>query len=1044
MINKTSIIEKTVSFASRANKSLYKHAEIDDLAVRIWEKYATGDSEASLLEQSLYNEGITIEDIASKIQVLNVSDSCRDPENLWISSLDVIIERYSAAAKRTLQFDTTYSVARVCLLPFLRYYEEKIEALVHKYKTHFLEDAAISYSKLLFERLAFCADDTLLTCARCYVNSYDVPYWRTVPPTEESKHFIQWFYSDGFAQIINTYPLVLKKLILLAEIHVKNFDIFLSNYQNDINAISELLNTSPEKLKIANISGNLSDSHNLGQTVMRIEFLSGDRIYYKPRSVAVDIAWSTFIDKLRDEMFPTKLYVPKSIDRGSYGYMQEVKYSHVFSENELREYYRNAGGLCCIISMLGGSDFHHENIIAYGTIPVLVDVETIITPKPAPFYGLAEVNKSEGVSTHVGRTLMLQHWVGNSFTNSRDIGGFTSEDGSKQNIPTLLNDLRQGAEHFIGDFVSGFTAAYVFFENKKNLILRQKWLDIFSSCKFRYVFRRTALYYSLMKHFYSATFMRDEMYFEGAISRLGAGILLNFDKADAYKLWKLVLAEKESTRYGDIPYFWCYGNKKDLFAGHELCVSGFFDTTPVELATKNLLAMSHENMEKEIRFIELDLDTCYMQKQFPKDTPILSYQNIERFSSFESSNADLQLKKEIERIMNKISSFELSTDSFEYYAPVRNRKTTRYNVEVLPSDIYSGSLGVLITQAAFSKLSGDRTLEAAVLSKFHRLFSEEFHTGRNATTLNISYTQGVAGFVQTALVLSDILGDDTLNEMALNFVLDIPTEHLSRTFEHDFFSGLAGTLYYFSKLYKRIPNNALLTKIEIITQKLIEKAKHDQNGVLIWKSENEYQPLVGLAHGQSGIAIALAAASKLIGKDELVDIIQELFHYESLCYSQKRNNWFDFRKFSVKLREFSVGEIYHPRFMYGYCSGAPGIGISRIIASRQLKTSEYNQEINQAVRFCKKKQIIGNDSLCCGSSSWIDFLVEASLYFNSQDLIDCAKKICVGIIPQNSGKEYILSNLNGAADVSLFKGYAGIAYEFMRTLEPNQFPSVIV
>ena len=88
MINKTSIIEKTVSLASRTNKSLYKRTEIDDLAVRIWEKYATGDSEASLLEQSLYNEGITIEDIASKIQVLNVSDSCRDPENLWISSLD--------------------------------------------------------------------------------------------------------------------------------------------------------------------------------------------------------------------------------------------------------------------------------------------------------------------------------------------------------------------------------------------------------------------------------------------------------------------------------------------------------------------------------------------------------------------------------------------------------------------------------------------------------------------------------------------------------------------------------------------------------------------------------------------------------------------------------------------------------------------------------------------------------------------------------------------------------------------------------------------
>ena len=403
-----------------------------------------------------------------------------------------------------------------------------------------------------------------------------------------------------------------------------------------------------------------------------------------------------------------------------------------------------------------------------------------------------------------------------------------------------------------------------------------------------------------------------------------------------------------------------------------------------------------------------------------------------------------QLEHEIKKLIKTVDSFELSTGEFNFYAPVRNRKNTRYNIEVLPNDIYSGTLGVLITQAAYSQLAGNEELERKVCSKIEKLFAEEFHNKRGSSVLDLSFTQGLAGFIQSTIIIAKILGKEELPEMALSAVQDVPDEYLTRCLENDFFSGMAGTLYYFSKLYHMMPNPKLKEKIEIISLELLDRSIKDDSGRKLWHASNEYKPLTGLAHGQSGIAIALLNAWDIIEVPQLREIAESLIEYETTCFSNKEGNWFDFRKFNVKLRGFEGNNNYEPRFMYGYCSGAPGIGLARIIASRNTNSLKYEVDIRRAIEFCKNKSIIGNDSLCCGSSAWIDLLVEASLYYEDEELLDIASEICAAIIPKKNHKGYIISSLNGTADISLFKGYSGIAYQFMRVLDPKKIPSIII
>lgn len=163
--------------------------------------------------------------------------------------------------------------------------------------------------------------------------------------------------------------------------------------------------------------------------------------------------------------------------------------------------------------------------------------------------------------------------------------------------------------------------------------------------------------------------------------------------------------------------------------------------------------------------------------------------------------------------------------------------------------------------------------------------------------------------------------------------------------------------------------------------------------------------------------------------------------YEELNYDRENNNWYDFRKFMVARRDQDLTEKYHKRFMFGCCSGTPGIGISRITTIQLLNDISENQVVNRAINFCCNEPLIGNDSYCCGTMGWIDFLIEASMLHHDSSLLSNAKSIASSVIPSISGKEYILSNLKGIYDISLFKGISGIGYELIRTQMPNKIPS---
>lgn len=69
------------------------------------------------------------------------------------------------------------------------------------------------------------------------------------------------------------------------------------------------------------------------------------------------------------------------LDGGAYGWVEEIETHPCQNQQEVEAYYFRAGMLVCQIYALEGSDCHHENLIAAGEHPVVIDHETLLQPR---------------------------------------------------------------------------------------------------------------------------------------------------------------------------------------------------------------------------------------------------------------------------------------------------------------------------------------------------------------------------------------------------------------------------------------------------------------------------------------------------------------------------------------------------------------------------------------------------------------------------------------------------------------------------------------
>jgi lantibiotic modifying enzyme len=138
-------------------------------------------------------------------------------------------------------------------------------------------------------------------------------------------------------------------------------------------------------VSIHDVRTNLGDPHGGGHTVSCIELSDGSSLVYKPRPVHLERFFSEVLEWMSTaELTFEGLDV---LDRESYGWVRGVRARACASTDAVRRFHERLGGLLAIAYTFGATDLHEENVVANGEHPVLVDLETLVTPIVSQFEG---------------------------------------------------------------------------------------------------------------------------------------------------------------------------------------------------------------------------------------------------------------------------------------------------------------------------------------------------------------------------------------------------------------------------------------------------------------------------------------------------------------------------------------------------------------------------------------------------------------------------------------------------------------------------------
>ncbi|WP_441897427.1 DUF4135 domain-containing protein [Microbacterium sp.] len=102
-------------------------------------------------------------------------------------------------------------------------------------------------------------------------------------------------------------------------------------------------------------------------------------LVYKPRSLALDNLLASVLERLRERVHPAAAPKhPRSFERDGYGFQEYVRYSSPSPGEERASFYEQYGVLIALSYVLRFNDLHCENLLATSQGPVVLDAECLL------------------------------------------------------------------------------------------------------------------------------------------------------------------------------------------------------------------------------------------------------------------------------------------------------------------------------------------------------------------------------------------------------------------------------------------------------------------------------------------------------------------------------------------------------------------------------------------------------------------------------------------------------------------------------------------
>ena len=177
------------------------------------------------------------------------------------------------------------------------------------------------------------------------------------------------------------YPVLARQLVEAIDQWATFSLEFIGHLTTDYDTLKERFSPDADLGSLTGVAADLGDTHHGGRSVQIAQFSSGRRIVYKPRDLGDDVHFQELLAWLNERGDHPPFRTHAILNRGTYGWVEFVAHEGCASSEEVRRFYRRQGGYLALLYAIEATDFHHNNLIAAGEHPVLIDLECLFQPR---------------------------------------------------------------------------------------------------------------------------------------------------------------------------------------------------------------------------------------------------------------------------------------------------------------------------------------------------------------------------------------------------------------------------------------------------------------------------------------------------------------------------------------------------------------------------------------------------------------------------------------------------------------------------------------
>jgi type 2 lantibiotic biosynthesis protein LanM len=1035
--------------------------EAAERRARAWQESMMSDEAA--FEDRLRLVGLDREAFLLSLSDVGVEVGAWADGGAWLATLREVIEQRhgsepipSILSAQTVPEAPTQPFFPGFLRPFLQVGAARLRAGTAAIGArHGLKDTLLSESAeaTLIENLAWSLQGKAL---RLLVLELHIAKLRDKLPQGTPQERFAYFATDYFQDAEALLDL-LRKAPVLARLLATTVDRWvdvslelLERIVADRALIRDTFFSGADIGAVAGLETGIGDMHRRGRSVVQLEFTSGLKLVYKPRSLAVEVKFQDLLGWLNAKGLTTPHRLFTVVDRGSYGWVEFVKAAECESSEGVERFYIRQGSYLAVLHVLKAIDLHQENLIAAGEHPVIVDLEALFHHKtPAPVgetaYSRALELLGESILA-IGLLPVLLPQVGQRV----DFSGLGGEGGqllsqqvpvleethrdtmrvvrgqavtqASNNRPRLHGELVDPAS-FVKKMVEGFRETY-------RLILQHRdelacILCTFADVEIRHLLRPSMRYAFLLSEGTHPDFLRDALEQDRMADKLWA------EAAQQPALRRVVAFESADLRRGDIPIFTARPGERDLWSSTGERIQEFFERDSLSEALERLARMSDDDCAEQTSLLCKSLIALERSHHVMQNTQRLSGAAgaVEREAPGDFLATAVVIGETL-----KAAAIQGRDDVTWLGESAANLERWRWALSPLPLGVYEGLGGMALFFAHLAAATDRGDFEALARAALQPILREVQSKERPGIS-GVGAFSGEASNVYVLSCLAALWREPALLDSALAALPAIEAQSGADE-ALDILSGVAGCVVTLLGLYRRTEDKRVLEAAKRCGDRLLAKAVPTRSGGIGWKSPMMERPLAGFTHGVAGIAWALLELGAATGDERYRDAARKGLDYERSLFLPARGTWQDVR-FS-EAPPTSAESV-----MVAWCHGAPGVALGRMLSLQHLDEPQVRSEIHVGLETTLREGFGFDHCLCHGDMGNIDILLVASEVLKDPRFRQAASQRAAATLAQARQHGFRCGLALEHESPSLMLGLAGIGFGLLRLWSPERVPSVL-